>query len=366
MFVYWGRRGSLSWMALDIARHLRDNSRGGHLSYSAENELAGRFAGIGPAAQAFPTFKRGIGALTGIRRLGRQIETLVAQLKRDHYEAVVVLMSHVWTPALGRRLRSESIRYVVVAHDAVRHPGDRTGLVHRRLLRDLDHADLVVTLSNSVAKQLISDRRVNPNAIRTVPHPALDYGGKLGGWRGDRPLRVLFLGRIMAYKGLGLLVEAVRLLKQRGTGIKLGVFGEGDIGKVSNELRALGAETVNRWIDHDEIGAILGRYDVLVLPYTEASQSGVAAAARSAGMPIVATPVGGLAEQIRHDADGLISLTATAESIADAIGRLADDPALYERLAAGAAGNTGTISIAEFAEGLREFASKSPPTEKAH
>ena len=43
------------------------------------------------------------------------------------------------------------------------------------------------------------------------------------------PLRVLFLGRIMAYKGLPLLIEAVEKLRTEGMPVSLGVAGEGDI-----------------------------------------------------------------------------------------------------------------------------------------
>jgi len=57
----------------------------------------------------------------------------------------------------------------------------------------------------------------------------------------------------------------------------------------------------NRWVPEDEVGALLGWSDALVLTYTEASQSGVAAAALAAGRRVVATRVGGLAEQLQHE-----------------------------------------------------------------
>ena len=56
-----------------------------------------------------------------------------------------------------------------------------------------------------------------------------------------------------------------------------------------------------------------------------ASQSGAAATALGAGMPIVATPVGGLVDQIAHEKTGLVARRADAEALADAIGRLAQD-----------------------------------------
>src|SRR6185312_4175108 len=54
----------------------------------------------------------------------------------------------------------------------------------------------------------------------------------------------------------------------------------------------------NHWVPEDELGSLFAWADVLVLPYKEASQSGVAPAAIAAGRFVVSTRVGGLAEQL--------------------------------------------------------------------
>src|SRR5262249_12546220 len=54
----------------------------------------------------------------------------------------------------------------------------------------------------------------------------------------------------------------------------------------------------NRWAAETELGAVFGWADALILPYHEASQSGVAAAAIAAGRPVIATRLGGLSEQL--------------------------------------------------------------------
>ncbi len=280
---------------------------------------------------------------------------MLKKLEREDFDAVIVLMSHVWTPLLGRRLAQSPIRYVVVAHDATRHPGDQTGRVHNWLLRDLDYADRIVTLSRAVTDRLTSERAIDAKKIITLAHPTIAYGGTRAE-RASGPLRVLFLGRIMAYKGLDLLVSAVEQARQSGTNLELGIYGEGSIAGLEARLSALGANVVNRWIEHGEIGAILGQYDVLVLPYIEASQSGVAAAAQGAGMPIVATPVGGLVEQVRDGIDGLVTKSVTAEALADCLTGLANDRALLEKLSAAAAAELPAGSIGAFAEALRAIA----------
>ena len=81
-------------------------------------------------------------------------------------------------------------------------------------------------------------------------------------------------------------------------------------GPESAELATLRAQpgviVENRWVPDDEIGALFAWADVLVLPYKEASQSGIVPAAIAAGRMVVATRVGGLVEQLRNE--GLATL----------------------------------------------------------
>jgi len=97
-----------------------------------------------------------------------------------------------------------------------------------------------------------------------------------------------------------------------------------------------GIELENRWIPEDEIGGFFASADVVVAPYTEASQSGVIATAFAAGVPVVATPVGGLAEQVRHRVTGIVTETVDASGVANGIRALLEDRTLYERCAQGA------------------------------
>jgi glycosyltransferase involved in cell wall biosynthesis len=57
----------------------------------------------------------------------------------------------------------------------------------------------------------------------------------------------------------------------------------------------------NRWVPEDEIGALIAWADGVVLPYREASQSGIGPAAIAAGRYVIATRVGGLVQQLCHE-----------------------------------------------------------------
>jgi glycosyltransferase involved in cell wall biosynthesis len=122
---------------------------------------------------------------------------------------------------------------------------------------------------------------------------------------------VLSFGRLLPYKGLDLLAAAWRLLPAGAA--ELRVVGSGPESPALDALRALPAVTVeNRWVPEAEVGALFGWADAVVLSHTEASQSGVAAAARAAGRWIVGTGVGGLAEQLREDPNAVVCAAAPA------------------------------------------------------
>jgi glycosyltransferase involved in cell wall biosynthesis len=202
------------------------------------------------------------------------------------------------------------------------------------LHREARAADFVITLSRHVAGQLRDRGLVPTERTAQLFLPDLSYGTRNAvRTRPDRcPLKLLFFGRILKYKGLSLLLDALEMLRAEGIAIELGVVGAGDLGAERARLEALGAEIINRWIADDEIGSLLARYEAMVLPHIECSQSAVAATAFGSGMPVVGMPVGGIAEQIIDGRTGVLAQQVTARSLADAVRKLATDAGLYRAI----------------------------------
>jgi len=92
---------------------------------------------------------------------------------------------------------------------------------------------------------------------------------------------------------------------------------------------------VNRWISDTEVANFFRRADVLVAPYREASQSGVIPIACALGLPVVATRVGGLIEQVEDGKTGLLVEPNNPEQLADACVQLLLDSTLANSLAEG-------------------------------
>jgi len=249
---------------------------------------------------------------------------------------------------------------VTVVHDAIPHPGDLRSLIASLATPTFSASDLVITLSAHVANRLKAKGLVRAGGVRQLflPEVRLRAAEPPTFPVVAEPLRILFLGRILPYKGLDLLIDAVKRLRREGIALHLGVFGEGPLGRSGERLRTLGAEVVNRWLAADEMARVLARYHAVVLSHTEASQSGVASLALGHGLPVVATPVGGLLEQIDHGVTGIIAERVDAAALAVAISHLAQDPTCYANLVAGIRRSQEGRSTGTFLEGLARHVSE--------
>ncbi|MBV8616897.1 MAG: glycosyltransferase [Acetobacteraceae bacterium] len=196
-------------------------------------------------------------------------------------------------------LRRARVPVAVVVHDADPHPGDGYPLLfplNRALVR---RADGVIALTEHVAARLREQRVLRPGVtLVRAAHPPFAFGVTTPPAGHDGKLRVLSFGRLLPYKGLDLLAEALGRLGPRPD-MTVRVVGHGPESPALAALRALpGVGVENRWVPEAEVGALIGWADLVVLPYREASQSGIAAAALAAGRAVLATRVGGLVEQL--------------------------------------------------------------------
>ncbi len=334
LFLYWGRRGlsEFSLMLADAARARSDIEA--FFTVSRQNEKFSDFEMLGECLEPVTTFESNLGALMSIARVNKARSQVLKRLRTDRIDTVVSLMPHVWSPLIAPAIRAAGVKFVSIVHDAEPHPGDLTSWVASWAFRDLVHSDLVLTLSEHVTKSLKESDTVDPSIVRTLFHPNLRFAEPVRpAWPlPTEPFRVLFLGRILPYKGLGLLIEAVEGLRARGLNIALGVFGDGAIAPYCERLKSLGAEVENRWLSTDDISAALNKYHAVALSHTEASQSGIAALAAGHCVPTVANPVGGLVEQIVNERSGLLASLPTAAAFGDALGRLAGDRGLYDSI----------------------------------
>jgi len=118
----------------------------------------------------------------------------------------------------------------------------------------------------------------------------------------------LFFGRIWPYKGLHYFIEAANLLSAVNQEAKFMIAGQGeDISKyIANIKNPERFEIRNRRIAEEEIDELFQKAFCTVLPYTDATQSGVIPVAFAYKTLVIATAVGALPEAIVHNVTGIL------------------------------------------------------------
>jgi GT2 family glycosyltransferase/glycosyltransferase involved in cell wall biosynthesis len=212
-------------------------------------------------------------------------------------------------------------------------------LAHMR--RQFAHVSLAVAPSEHVRRRFadagfpaerieVSEYGVGP--ISPAPRAA-----------GGTPLRLGFLGTLMISKGPHLLAEAIARLPAGR--VEADIFGapsayHGDSRYSDTILTRLRhpAIRVHGPIAHRDVPAALASMDVLVFPSIWEETSGIGAReALAAGIPVVASRIGGIPEFVRHDHNGLLFTAGDAGDLARQLRRLVDEPDLLGRLRRGIA-----------------------------
>jgi glycosyltransferase involved in cell wall biosynthesis len=285
---------------------------------------------------------------------------LARRLADAKVAAIVTIMPHIWGFALRGAVKRAGIGTILIVHDADPHPGERRPLFDALVRREIRASDRIVTFSGHVADRLIARGDVTEGRLTRLFHPIFRFPGtEAKAAYPAKPFRLLFFGRVLPYKGVPMLLNAFARLRADGVDCRLRVVGRGDIDAPAGLLDQPGLTIESGWVAPDAIGQILAEADAIALPYLEASQSGVVAAAYGVPLPVVATPVGGLREQVTDGVTGVLSESTDAGDFAAAIRRLIETPGLYAACRAGAERYAEEHSLERFAGYLGDTILKS-------
>ncbi len=294
----WGRRGGGPRFAIGLAEGLRTVSGAQvQLSLSAQAEIL-HAANPPDCNWRVPTYSTPASFFRRLALAPLMLLGLTRRLRLTRPDMVICAMAGPLDLLMVAAVQRAGSKFALVVHDATPHPGDGfpgQAALQRMLVR---RADALIVLTNHVGAGLHAQGLVGAKPLIVCPHPPLGFGASpppLG--HGGR-FRLLSLGRMRPYKGLDLLAAALASLGPRDD-VEIRVVGQGPEAPELDALRAHANVSVeNRWVPEDELATLLAWADGIVLPYWEASQSGIAAAALGAGRYVLATQVGGLAEQL--------------------------------------------------------------------
>jgi glycosyltransferase involved in cell wall biosynthesis len=261
------------------------------------------------------------------------------RIKKEKPDVIVV---RYWLPFMGPALgtilrrvkKNRHTKIICIADNVIPHehrPGDKAFTKYF-----LKTCDGFIAMSEKVLSDLRQFEKEKP--AKLVPHPLYDNFGepvsKMNARKelgiGNSESVILFFGFIRKYKGLDILLDALRITKQdinpQISNLRLLIAGEfyEDRKPYLEQIDNLGIRDNvilrTNFIPDSQVKYYLCAADAVVQPYRSATQSGVTPLAYYFEKPMIVTNVGGLPSLVPHEKAGLVA-EPNAESLASAIQR---------------------------------------------
>src|SRR5690606_38051024 len=183
--------------------------------------------------------------------------------------------------------------------------------------------------------RLAQSYRIDGGRIVSIPHGHFGIYKRL---QDDEPIMgsdfVLFFGRIWEYKGLEYFIRAANIVHVSMPNVRFCIAGTGEsldkyLKEIDNPGRCL---IINERIPVGKVGKLFEQASIVVLPYIEATQSGVIPIAYAYGKPVIASRVGGLPNIVVDNETGFLVEPRSAEQIAERIIFLLQNPQERKRM----------------------------------
>jgi glycosyltransferase involved in cell wall biosynthesis len=327
--IYFGRKGGGPVYSFEIANRLNTQV---DLFCLISSEVENLKVWEESKIKIFPfyTYKNArefVFSLLNIKRF-LEIKRLIKKIDPD---VVYYPFFHLWLPIIN--LFIGKVPKVYTCHDPILHTGEN-GFLSRWWQDILIRSSRRVIILSKVFIDVIKKRGIKEKNIDVIPHGILDY------YKLNREISVtkqhsrtlLFFGRIISYKGLDNLLQIFFSIKKECPDCRLLIVGQGDISQFGNLTKQPGVEIVNRWIPDEDVYKYFYQSDVLVCPYKDASQSGAIPIAYSFSIPVVATDVGGLVEQVENGVTGILVPRDDKEELKKACVKLLTGEELRNRM----------------------------------
>lgn len=166
------------------------------------------------------------------------------------------------------------------------------------------------------------------------------------------PIRLLHVGRFYPQKNHMALIEASAILKKRGLNCELHCYGDGPLlPEMEEKVKALGLEeqVVFMGVTQD-VYTVMSRGDLFLLPSSWEGMPMTVIEAMGAGLPVIASRVGGIPDMIQPGESGVL-IAPQPRELADAVESLVKDEALRQALGEGGKRAARNFSLEAMAQG---------------
>jgi len=347
----------LGWYGLQLANGLR---RLTELHVFAADAVVSRYGELlDPAVRLYPMrtcrYRNPAGLLVSLRAI-RHIRNLDC-------DVVHLVHSEPWFNVCIPFLRSFPL--ITTVHDVRYHLGDRRSSVVPQWVADVAtrHSFTLVVHGEAQRAEVCRRFGIAPESVFSIPAINCSLYRK---WAepgvAEEPNNILFFGSIWEYKGLRYLMEAEELLGRELGEFRITIAGTGeDFSRYEPYIRdPKHYEILNEFIPDEKVAGLFQKASVVVIPYTDASQTGIAPLAFSFGKPVVATRVGSIPEIVSEGEDGLLVEPRRPDELARALLAILQNPERKRRMSGNARRKADTrLSESRIAQRYLEVYSES-------
>jgi glycosyltransferase involved in cell wall biosynthesis len=270
-----------------------------------------------------------------LRQAGRQLRVgldLVSRVKAFDPDVIHLQQGHLWFNGFLPLLRRYPL--VLTVHDPRQHLGDEGGRKTPQAVMDFGYrrASQLIVHAEQSKQVVVRECGAPPENVHVVPHISLGESPLLPPQ--DDGSTILFFGRIWQYKGLEFLIRAEPLITAEVPEARIVIAGEGEnFDRYRRMMVHPERFTVeNEFVSDERCRKLFQQASVVVLPYVEASQSGVIPLAYTFMKPVVATTVGGLPEMVEDGRTGYLVPPCDERALAAAVVRVLKNKPLCRQL----------------------------------
>ena len=269
---------------------------------------------------------RNLANISSVRGIVKKICEFGAELV--HFQG-----EHPWFFFGFPSLKRQAI--VTTFHDVNAHIGEESLRQRWRkwLFRKSSHK--IIVHGNFLKELMTKQSSISASTICVVPHGSYNiYRRWMKTEVTEEKGNVLFFGRLYKYKGLEYLLRAEPLVSKEIPQLKIVVAIHGEPLSNYEEFMVNGdhLELMERYIPNEEVAELFQKAALVVLPYIEASQSGVLNIAYAFGTPVVVTRVGALPEVVDDGETGLIVPPSDPKALAEAMVTILSDDVLRKEM----------------------------------
>lgn len=253
--------------------------------------------------------------------------------KGIQFDYVFKPIFHIWAEGIAAQVDTNKI--VTLCHDPVMHSGENA-LKHLLYKRHIKNSDEVVVLTKSFKDVVSRNYGFSLDRVHYMPHGLMRVYKKKQNktipckYDADK-VNFLFFGRVQKYKGIEVLLDAYEKLRKKYSNVSLTIAGKGKVeGCLLESNHEKNIRVINDYIPDEEVGCYFdGPNIVTVLPYLDATQSGVIPIAMEYGTPIIASDTGGLREQMLDGAFGVFTRVGDSDDLAEKMKLFVEDQKLF-------------------------------------